>query len=188
MFVTDSRQPFFLSQHLLETGNCSSSYKHARPGCQQHRAQDTSQPGNGHSRTQVRTEQSARDGTDQERANQVNVNIVHPKMEKTGDARKYQGMHDIGADHDFWLKAEEEQKHHHDDASGADGSDAHEEAGYQPYERYPGERSHSGRPCCRTVFDLFLEEQKGGNTYQQNTDGNGDEMIHAIAVNIAQMD
>jgi len=47
----------------------------------------------------------------------MGVHIMHPKMKKTGNSGENQGVNDIGAHHDFRLKAIEQQKHHHDDAA-----------------------------------------------------------------------
>src|SRR5580693_3332121 len=96
-------------------------------------------------------------------------------------------MHDVGADHHFWLKTVEQQKHHHDDAAGADGSDAHQKTGYQADERHPDERLHRGRLRRGPVFNFLLEEQEGRNANQQNSYSKGNEVVHSITISASQM-
>src|SRR5271155_1598073 len=108
-------------------------------------------------------------------------------MQKAGDTGQNQGMNNVGAHHDLRLKAVEKQEHHHDNAARADRGDADQKARHQPDERHPGERLHGRRAHSGALLDFFLEKQESRNADQQNPDGNGDEMIDAIAVNVSQV-
>ncbi len=44
-----------------------------------------------------------------------------------------------------------------------------------------------GRMGCGPVLDFFLEEQESRNANQQHSDGNGDEVIDAVAIDVPQV-
>src|SRR5579863_7658768 len=117
----------------------------------------------------------------------MRVDIVQTKMEKTCYARQQQGVNDICADHDFRLKAEEQQQQHHHNTARTDRSDAYQETGHESDEQHPRERLHRRRLSGSAIFDFLLKEQEGWNANQQDSDGNGDEVIDAISVNSPQI-
>jgi len=125
--------------------------------------------------------------SDQQQSGQVHIDVVHTKMQQAGDAGKNQRVNNVGAHHHLGLEAEKQQKHHHDDAAGADRSDAYQKPRHQTDQRDAGERLHGGRTVCHAIFNSFLEEEKGGNADQQNSDRNGDEVVDSVAVDISQM-
>src|SRR5437773_11530336 len=93
------------------------SPKHAGACGQQYSTENSSQPQYRNASAQVRAEQPARDGADEESAHEGEINITQPPVEQAGHAGKRHGMHDVCADHHFGREAVKQQQQHHNDAA-----------------------------------------------------------------------
>src|ERR1019366_6469585 len=171
----------------LATGYCRSSPQHSCSRHQQNRAQDSAQQECGTARAQMRAEHSAGNRADQQGTDQMGVDVARPPVQQAGDAGQNYGMGNVGANHDFGHEGIEQKKHHHNDAARPDRSDADQESADQADDTHAGKRFHGGLALGETFFNPSLEQKQRGNQYQQQSHGGLDEVVDAVAIDVAQV-
>src|SRR5208337_980322 len=170
---------------LVVTRNLSP--QHPCPGHQQDRAQDSSQPEYGNARAQMRTQHSAGNRADQQGGDQVGIDVARPPVQQAGDAGQNHGVGNVGADHDFGHERIKQEKQHHNDAARPDRCDAHQKSSDQSDDAHAGKRFHSGLPLGQMFFNPSLEQEQRRNQYQQQPDRRFDEVVDAVAIDVAQV-
>src|SRR5579864_727943 len=92
------------AEGLLVMNVCEISWsgpEHASAGCQQYCAKQPSQPGYRKMRAQMRSQQPTGYRTNQQGTHEIGINVAQPEMQQAGHAGEYDGVDDVGADHDL---------------------------------------------------------------------------------------
>src|ERR1700732_2085603 len=161
--------------------------EHARSRHQQNRAQDSPQPQYGNARAQMRAEHSAGDRADQQRADQMPVDVPRAVVQQASDAGQNHGVGNVGAHHDLGSERIKQKQQHHDDAARPDRSDADQKSADESDHSHEGERLHGGLALGEMFFNPSLEQKQRGNQYQQQSHGGLNEVVHAGAVDLPQV-
>jgi len=135
----------------------------------------------------MRTEQAARDGTNQQRDHEPGIDVSQPEVKQSRDSRENDSVHDVGTDVHLWGITVEQQQQHHDDAARPDGGHAHKETGNQADHRHARETLRGRRAIDDPIFDFFLEQHQGGNHDEQYTHRSLDKAVNAIPVDVANV-